>query len=225
MTEEEWLTSEISLNMIRHLIYEGGIQRKRWLVTQRQLRLFCTACHAASYGIESALNKKLGGYATWDKGKRRGDDAWPVANSWCQSDWLEAGEIGQGHKANLLREIVGNPFRKIKWCPRETRDLISLARAAFDDRTRQCLRCNRWTDCQFCLNSRRLPTWDGGLDPARLCVLADAIEEAGGPDEMVSHLRFGQKVWDPGLSGWRVTFDRHHRGCWVIDHILKWSDK
>jgi hypothetical protein len=47
---------------------------------------------------------------------------------------------------------------------------------------------------------RLLPS--GHLDPARLAVLADAVEEVGGDAELVGHLR------GPGP---------HVRGCVVID--------
>ena len=51
---------------------------------------------------------------------------------------------------------------------------------------------------------RHLPS--GELDPARLAVLADALEEAGCTDpDLLDHLR------GPGP---------HYRGCWVIDLLL-----
>ena len=58
--------------------------------------------------------------------------------------------------------------------------MAKLARAAYDERI--------------------LP--GGELDPARLSVLADAIEEAGAGEALVGHLR-GQSP--------------HVRGCFVID--------
>jgi hypothetical protein len=51
----------------------------------------------------------------------------------------------------------------------------------------------------------RLPL-NGTLDPARLAVLSDALEEAGCADEAIlSHLR------SPGP---------HVRGCWALDLVL-----
>jgi hypothetical protein len=62
--------------------------------------------------------------------------------------------------------------------------LVALAQAAYDQ--------------------RELPA--GTLDPTRLAVLADALEEAGCDQaDLLSHLR------DPGP---------HVRGCWVIDLLL-----
>jgi hypothetical protein len=53
-------------------------------------------------------------------------------------------------------------------------------------------------------DERELPS--GHLDPARLAVLADALEEAGCTDDgIVAHLR------GPGP---------HVRGCWALDRLL-----
>ena len=51
--------------------------------------------------------------------------------------------------------------------------------------------------------NRSLPS--GHLDPARLSVLADALEDAGYNDaELLGHLRGGT----------------HWRGCWALDTVL-----
>jgi hypothetical protein len=87
-------------------------------------------------------------------------------------------------QVDLVRDIFGNPFRSAMLPPAVlTPTVVSLARAADDD--------------------RRLPS--GELDPHRLAVLADALEEAGAPDELVAHLR------TPGP---------HVRGCWAVDLCL-----
>jgi hypothetical protein len=88
----------------------------------------------------------------------------------------------------LLRDVFANPFRP----PSLSADLfawqggtiVQLAQAAYDE--------------------RRMPA--ATLDPARLAVLADALDDAGCADEEItSHLR------EPGP---------HVRGCWVVDLIL-----
>src|SRR5262249_45903658 len=91
-------------------------------------------------------------------------------------------------QAVFLRDIFGNPFR-----PTPTLEpsllhwnggaVVQLARAAYEE--------------------RMMP--EGHLDPARLAVLADAVEEAGAPEEVLAHLRA------PGS---------HMRGCWCLDIIL-----
>jgi hypothetical protein len=88
-------------------------------------------------------------------------------------------------QAGLLRDVFGNPFRR---APRvgawRTPEVLSLAQAAHEERA--------------------LPA--GHLDPARLAVLSDALEEAGCGDEgLLSHLR------GPGP---------HVLGCWALDLIL-----
>ncbi len=88
----------------------------------------------------------------------------------------------------LLRDIFGNPFRPVAldraWL---TSTVTMLAQAAYED--------------------RRLPA--GTLDPDRLAILADALEDAGCTDEAIlSHCR------NPG---------RHGRGCWPVDLLLERS--
>lgn len=88
-------------------------------------------------------------------------------------------------QAALLREVAGNPFRPTPPLPGDPL-IASLARAAFDE---------------------RLP--DGSLDPLRLAVPADALEEAGSSDkDLLPHLRK------------RGRYVRHVRGCWAVDLAL-----
>lgn len=85
---------------------------------------------------------------------------------------------------DLLRDVFGNPFRPLVLDPAcRTPTVVSLARAAYDE--------------------RQLP--GGELDTQRLAVLADALEEAGVPDELAAHLR------SPGP---------HVRGCFAVDLCL-----
>jgi hypothetical protein len=88
-------------------------------------------------------------------------------------------------QAARLRDIFANPFRPASISPGcLTPQVVALAQAAYD--------------------YRDLPS--GRLDPARLAVLADALEEAGCTQEdILGHLR------DPGP---------HVRGCWVVDLLL-----
>jgi hypothetical protein len=85
----------------------------------------------------------------------------------------------------LIRDIFGNPFRPITLDPGwRSSTAVNLAQAAYDERI--------------------LPS--GELEPARLAVLADALEDAGCADaSILGHLR------GPGP---------HVRGCWALDLIL-----
>jgi hypothetical protein len=88
-------------------------------------------------------------------------------------------------QCEMIRDVFGDPFRPVTldraWL---TPTVASLAQAAYDERS--------------------LPS--GELEPDRLTVLADALEEAGCTDDaLLSHLR------GPGP---------HVRGCWAVDLIL-----
>jgi hypothetical protein len=89
----------------------------------------------------------------------------------------------------VLRDIFGDPFRpapaiNAAWLAWHDGAVSQLARAAYED--------------------RRLP--EGTLDPARMAVLADALEDAGCSDpELLGHMR------SPGP---------HVRGCWAVDLVL-----
>lgn len=93
------------------------------------------------------------------------------------------GEAGQPTLSNLVRCVFGNPFRPV---PVDTAWLntavVQVARAAYDERA----------------------SATGTLDPDRLGILADALEEAGADAELVNHLR------GPGP---------HVRGCWAVDAL------
>jgi hypothetical protein len=86
-------------------------------------------------------------------------------------------------QVDLIRDIFGNPFRP-PFAPLLPDIVVSLAHAAYDE--------------------RELPS--GHLDPIRLAVLGDALEDAGTAAELVEHLR------GPGP---------HVRGCHVLDMILR----
>lgn len=100
----------------------------------------------------------------------------------------ERTELPRGRARGVLsRTEVKQLWRRVNWL---TPTVISLASAAYD---------------------KRQP--DGLLDPARLAVLADALEEAGcgpmlptfAPHPIVEHLR---------------SAATHARGCWVVDLLL-----
>jgi hypothetical protein len=95
----------------------------------------------------------------------------------------------QAALAGLIRCLIGPlPFRPAtvdpRWLSWNGGAVVKLAQSAYDQRS--------------------LPY--GELDPARLAVLADALEDAGCDNqEMLTHLR------GPGP---------HVRGCWAVDLLL-----
>jgi hypothetical protein len=86
---------------------------------------------------------------------------------------------------NLIRDLFGNPFRPITLSPAwRTPTVLALAQAAYDRRI--------------------LPA--GTLEPERLGVLADSLEDVGCADaEILGHLRGDGTHW---------------RGCWAVDLLL-----
>jgi hypothetical protein len=88
----------------------------------------------------------------------------------------------------LLHEVVGNPWRPIdlRGRPWLTPTALSLAEAAYQE--------------------RRPDATGSTLDPDRLAVLSDALEEAGCDEQAIlSHLR---------------EAGPHVRGCWALDLLL-----
>ena len=185
--------------------------------SDRKLRLFACACAIANYGFAHATSARKGGYGIWDAtGEADSDDDEQspicVARSWSRPQSNQLGDednITQIEKAAILRDLVGNPFQPVtlpkvavespmiptpvsstampsptRWhvCPWLTPQALSLAQAAYEERQQ-----------------------DGTLDPFRLLLVADALEEAGATGELLVHLRSPRP---------------HYRGCWVIDLIL-----
>jgi hypothetical protein len=94
--------------------------------------------------------------------------------------------------AGLLRDVFGNPFRPVGQLP--------AAVLAWNGRTVQRL-------AQAAYDERNLPA--GTLDPDRLAVLADALDDAGCTDaDLLGHLR--------GPAP-------HVRGCVAVDAILDFA--
>jgi hypothetical protein len=119
---------------------------------------------------------------------RPNEDSWR-AQSQAHSAWSAAERKERRRQTALLRDLFGPLlFRGVHldpaWLAWNDGCVVKLAQAAYDN--------------------RQLP--EGILDPTRLAVLADALEEAGCSDaELLTHLR------GPGP---------HVRGGWAIDLLL-----
>jgi hypothetical protein len=228
LTEERWLTCDQPSLMIRHLIRHLGYDpRKRkltllsaaclrrvwdWLfdprsrhavevaeqfadgcATEAELRTVREA--ARQYGLDSSTpiprepHSKVyysAGEAAW---RDHISDVHPYAadaTAWCQGETQVAITAPEEQaQVQLIRDIFGNPFRPVRCDPSgQTPTIVSLAQAAYDERA--------------------LPS--GHLDPNRLGVLGDVLEEPGCADQTIlDHLR------GPGP---------HVRACWPVDLIL-----
>jgi hypothetical protein len=99
--------------------------------------------------------------------------------------WKQVKAQEEDSQAGLLRDIFGNPFRPVALdSALRTPAVLALTQAAYDN--------------------RNLPV--GTLEPDRLAILADALEEAGCTDaDLLGHLR---------------SQGAHVRGCWAVDLLL-----
>jgi hypothetical protein len=220
MTEAEWLTSGKVPPMLRFLGKKAGARKRR---------LFACACVRRLWGllldprsrravevgeafddgtvdkeVVKAAQRGAAAAARLASGGASGPHSWRPEDAAGNCALLSTEDISTAARAAtaaaqagaarsseeeaqaaLLRCVFGNPFRPAAADRRWLSPAVhSLASATYDDRL--------------------LPT--GHLDPARLLVLADALEDGGCSDEVIlTHLR------EPGP---------HVRGCWVLDLLL-----
>jgi hypothetical protein len=106
----------------------------------------------------------------------------------CNAAFLHQLREGKSKQYQLIECIFCNPFYPAR---------LGEAELAWNDATTLRL-------AQAAYDCRRLPA--GTLEPEQLCVLADALEEAGCTDEdVLAHLR---------------SQGPHVRGCFVLDWLL-----
>lgn len=194
MTEAEWLASADPMSMLKFLMdtarFAGFSDRKKGLL------------FAASYRVKTELLARDRSYRSaievFEKhadGLTEGlekDNSVRMAfrhlvNNYPRTAADGDKSIPQEERfvlAHLFRDIVGNPYRPLSFdVAHRTPTVVSRAQAAYDE--------------------RQLPR--GELNPHRLAVLADALEEVGAPAELLSHLRGNGS---------------HVRGCHVVDLCL-----
>lgn len=237
MTESEWLTCADPVRML-DLVTQNTDHQGFDCISQRKVVKIACAARRATGGYSWA--RMVGGWTEWDCdeiGSFENDD-WPAVRyaKLFLDRYAPSTERSVEAGPDIIRDIVGNPFRpwmrnaagvigradgvNVTHQFRVTPTVLSLAQAAYDT---------------------RLP--DGTLDPFRLSLVADALEEAGcGNVEMLMHLkgrtrclgnertrRLGYENWDHfdkffcdcdiETLGW-VPIGPHWRGCWAVDLIL-----
>ena len=203
MIEAEWLRCTDPLLMLRAL---------KGKVSDRKLRLFaCASCRLAWHLLSSASSREAvevaerlaDGEVTREEAAAVADKVYrgPIDRrpayieasyaAQCAAGMIQVGEAARQAgsyagvpppaQVRLLHDIFANPFRPAAFDPAWlTGEVTALAEAAYQERL--------------------LPT--GELDPPRLAVLADALEEVGAAGELLAHLR------GPGP---------HVRGCFAVD--------
>lgn len=266
MTEQEWLASTDPSAMLQwalngpHTDYVDISWGRARRVTDMTLRLFAVACcrsiwnsltdphsRKAVEGAERLADGEVDydesirqsgvlrdTYQAWSKGRHAEFMAWVCVASHIDDQfgvlWFEScRSVGlyEPLQANLLRSIVGNPWRPVTVYPAWLTETVKrLAEAAYRERTDT-----------------------GTLDPARLLVLSDALEEAGCPQtvECEKCVGWGNTRHRSADASWMPSFDYqldcevcnstgriHHpllaalrsegakyRGFWALDLLMR----
>jgi hypothetical protein len=214
MTEAEWLACDDPVKMVsflrdtgkldlRRIRLSGAAQCRRvWhLMTDPRSRTAVEVAERWADGeatreeLDEAFMAAFDVFAPY-QGQEEVAPGWAACAAYEVSHPDEAAEAlvravahagGEGEataQAQIMRCVFGDQFRPAALDPaRLTPTIVSLAQAAYHERI--------------------LP--GGELDLARLSILADALEDEGGADGILSHLRA------PGP---------HVRGCWALDLVL-----
>jgi hypothetical protein len=180
MSEGEWLACSDPMQMWGWLVRTDR-------VSQRRCRCVFVAC------CELIRQGKLRPQAldVWEESPGVDAHDEPIAEADIERHLFDAtgGALyacsEEAELAALLREVFGNLFRPVRFDEAwRTPAALFLARAA----------------------EAELPILASRLEPVRLLVLADALEEAGcAEDAILTHLR---------------SAGPHVRGCWVLDLCL-----
>jgi hypothetical protein len=238
MTEFTWLTTADPAAMLT-VLNKGrpGSPLFRCRLSDRRLRLYACAI-SRLVGLQPA--EPINECEAW------ADGGPPISTNWVVADqdpeFAARGSLDvhygtvfgnpepwwQRAKAELLRDIVGNPFQPVVMpCTRDswrgdwlTPTVAGLARTAYDEREVGVA---------------------GQISPDRLFILADALEEAGCDSEpLMSHLRQSgptltrvQELRSGPVGCCNKYLDRmdcdciaracqrlHVRGCWALDLLL-----
>jgi hypothetical protein len=210
MDELTWLSSESPQKMIDFLNQNPD---------ERKLRLWCDSCR---YTVDPSGSR-------WSQITTKGMVMEWGSGTW----WIE--KISLSLRADLVREHFGNPFRKPSkiWITPTVKD---LAQAAYDHQLgvefdpakttkSEVLRqrenavmggcCDRFADQMACdCYEEAIEDIQGTLDPVRLGILADAIEDEGcGDEDVIRHLRGYRRCPNCLGNGQRyVSKDNEKRG-------------
>lgn len=225
MTEMDWLRSIDPMQMIRFLmpLYQGKSDRK--------FRLFVHACwlrYRSDLGHLPAIAEEASAYG--DDGAVLPDPLGMV-EAWGNT-MLASSNLEQWDKADLLRELFGNPFRPFPGLhsqattPQDHDDILSLVEWR---QWRKRLICHTAEDIY---NNHRFED---------MPILTDMLIDAGcEDDDLLMHCRGLRRCPECSLpgrerSGWCKVCSQHTdevswiptgphaRGCWVLDLLLGMS--
>src|ERR1700677_388993 len=206
MTEQEWQRSNDPKAMIKHLRYGHGLPGEAWgplkCASDRKLRLFIAAVEREWCGDRASVTD----VAAFEVMERLADcdgERWQGERDRLRFSWSlsglavdDAAECVRIHNsegdpalwANLLREIVGNPFRPVKVVKQSLQYLVtSKYRVIGDPSDRRCELIPDWLTDNVLRSAQQAydrRDWDA------LPILADVLEEAGCEEQaLMGHLR------------------------------------
>lgn len=194
MLESEWLLSNDPVAMLKSLEVSKTTMQRLWnmvhynIVSNRKLRLFATACF---FSPDDA-----GHIDSLDELEKDAED---FDASELAMAWARQGVRPTNEKADLLREIVGNPFTAQFLCC----SVKGGRHLPLDNKCPGCGPILAWNDGTVPRMAQSIYE-ERAFD--RMPILADALEEAGCDNEAIlQHCRGGGP---------------HVRGCWVLDLLL-----
>jgi hypothetical protein len=194
VNEAEWLGSENPDRMLREITESFPAHRRQMTpyATDRKLRLFSCACLGMSRGWDWEHLPEVYEIAETGQPTPRFCSALEQAQSWCAGHPEPPTAI---QKANLLREVFGNPFRPVR---REGFRLV-YDRLPPGQNLGSWLTWNNNTVPRIAQSIYENQEWDN------LSVLADALEEAGYVPEETKEIAVTVLVYPDSPHGWAVA--------------------
>jgi hypothetical protein len=134
MTESEWMESNDPAAMLR-LITENPDHQNFNCASDRKLRLFaCTCCRVVNYASESDI-------LSWEEVCYYHENDIPISDKQWATNWAgyPGCVVAANKRADLLRHIIGNPFRPVGAKTCLSTDAIRLAEALYEgDQSAAC---------------------------------------------------------------------------------------
>ena len=216
MTEKQWFTCKDPQLMFDYLRNETTIKRReKYLISERKMELFVNAC-CIQYGVN-----------TKDIDFKQAE-TWMLV--WCSTGFTDI-------RCDILRDIVGNPFKSYKYIREECWDCKDDPQFKASRRCKTCngkaeifvnwLTTNVISIAQQIYNTKNFDN---------LPILGDALLDAGCADEYLLKHCHGTRCQHYSLEmgiNCKLCFGTesrnnpetqlpmvHFLGCWVIDSIL-----